>query len=613
MDGGPMEGFGQPMSKASEVGVSTAVNDVGPPARRGPPPELEGPYLLVFENDSSRIVRLPSTGEVLVGRGDTAHLRLQDGAVSRSHARFVLKEDEAHLIDLGSQNGTAVNGERIQSPRLMLSGDIITLCGVTLVFHGPARLRTRRPLLALGAFRQRIEEELERAARYERTFSLVSLVCQQGLEDEAADVLVGQLRLMDVVGRAGGGQLLLLLPEVGADGAGAVVARLLKESGRAQWKAGFACYPSDGCDVDTLMSGAGAAAGAATEGQAAAVAQTFKLLRVGEASVVVADPAMLRLYALIARLAKAELPVLVLGETGTGKELAASALHHWSSRAGAPLVALNCAAFQENLVESELFGHEKGAFSGAVSRKTGLLEAADGGTLFLDEVGELSLAVQAKLLRVLDTQRFTRVGDTKERAINIRLVGATNRDLEQEVKAGRFRQDLYFRLSAAKLCLPPLRDRKLELPLLSQSFLDEACRKVGRPRMTITAGALELLSAHLWPGNVRELRNLMNFVAAGTAGEVLAPEDLWDSLGPASPEGTKDASVPDAAKGFRPIEEEIRNLERSRMQAALVASGGNKTRAAELIRMPLRTFLAKLKRYTAADPTFAPGPPSREG
>jgi two-component system, NtrC family, response regulator AtoC len=266
-------------------------------------------------------------------------------------------------------------------------------------------------------------------------------------------------------------------------------------------------------------------------------------------------------------------------------------------------------------VESELFGHEKGAFSGAVNRKTGLLEAADGGTLFLDEVGELSLAVQAKLLRVLDTQRFTRVGDTKERAINIRLVGATNRDLEQEVKAGRFRQDLYFRLSAAKLCLPPLRDRKLELPLLSQSFLDEACRKVGRPRMTITPGALELLSAHLWPGNVRELRNLMSFVAAGTEGDVLAPEDLWDSLGPAAPEGTKDeeGGAKETAKGFRPIEEEIRNLERSRMQEALVATGGNKTRAAELIRMPLRTFLAKLKRYTAADPTFLPGAPSREG
>lgn len=598
------------MSKASEVGVSTAVNDVGAAPRRGHPPELESAYLLVFESDSSRIVHLPTSGEVLIGRTETAQLRLQDVAVSRSHARITLSGDEAHLTDLGSQNGTAVNGARLYAPCVLLSGDIINVCGVTLVFHGRNRPRTRRPVLAFEPFRQRMEEELERATRYERPFTVVSLLCQEGLDDEAAAAVAGELRFMDVLGRAGKEQLLILLPEVGAEAAGAVLARLVRE--RGNWRAGFACYPSDGCEVDSLLAGARSAAGTATTGQAATVAQTFKRLRVGDTTVAVADPAMLRLYALVGRLAKADLPVLILGETGTGKELAASALHHWSSRSGAPLVALNCATLQDTLAESALFGHEKGAFSGAVSSKPGLLESAEGGTLFLDEVGELSLPVQAKLLRVLDTQRFTRLGDTRERTLNIRVVSATHRDLEQEVKAGRFRQDLYFRLGAARLCLPPLRDRKLELPILGQTFLDEACRKVGRPKMVISAGALELLSAHPWPGNVRELKNLMDFAAASATEDVLSPEHLADLLRPPAM-GSAEAGAPAArepaaehAPGFRPLEEEIRNLERSRMQEALVATGGNKTRAAELIRMPLRTFLTKLKRYTAMDPSGFP-------
>ncbi|WP_224371365.1 sigma 54-interacting transcriptional regulator [Hyalangium versicolor] len=606
------------MSKASEVGVSTAVNEGGPSTRREHPPVLESAYLLVFESDSSRIVHLPSSGEVLIGRAENAQVRLQDTAISRSHARLLVSGDEAYVADLGSQNGTLVNGERIHAPRLLISGDVISLCGVTLIFHGRTGPRTRRPPLELGRFRQRVEEELERAVRYGRPVTLVTLLCQEGLDDAAATAIAGQLRFIDVLGRAGNGQLLILLPEVGGEAAGTVVARLVGARGGGEWRAGFACYPSDGCDVDTLLSGARSAASAATTGQVGAAAQTFKVLKVGNASVAVADPAMLRLYALVGRLAKAELPVLVLGETGTGKELAASALHHWSSRAGGPLVAMNCAALPEALVESELFGHEKGAFSGAVSTKEGLLATADGGTLFLDEVGELSLSVQAKLLRVLDTQRFTRVGGTVEHTLNLRLVSATNRDLEQDVKAGRFRQDLYFRLGAARLWLPPLRDRKLEVPILSQKFLEEACQKVGRPRMTITAGAIEVLSAHSWPGNVRELKNLMDFIAASVSEDVLTPEPLWEAIGrPVTSSSSLETPEPrqPAARShpeFRPIDEEIRDLERSRIQAALTAAGGNKTRAAELIHMPLRTFLTKLKRYAAMDPQFLSGMPSRK-
>jgi len=204
------------------------------------------------------------------------------------------------------------------------------------------------------------------------------------------------------------------------------------------------------------------------------VPHSVRTIEVGDRSVVIADPAMARMYQLLERLAVSELPVLVCGETGTGKEVAAGALHQFSHRSERPLVSLNCAAIQENLVESELFGYERGAFSGAIAAKPGLLEVASGGTVFLDEIGDLPAAVQAKLLRVIETKRVLRLGDVRERTIDIRVIAATNRDLVKDVVAGRFRRDLYFRLSGATLWLPPLRDRPRELPILAEMFLHDA-------------------------------------------------------------------------------------------------------------------------------------------
>ncbi|HEY5946155.1 MAG TPA: sigma-54 dependent transcriptional regulator [Kofleriaceae bacterium] len=305
----------------------------------------------------------------------------------------------------------------------------------------------------------------------------------------------------------------------------------------------------------------------------------------------VADPAMMRAYQLIARLARSDLSVLISGETGVGKEHVAHALHQGSRRAPNKLVALNCAALPDALVESELFGYERGAFSGAAMAKPGLLEEADGGTLFLDEVGELSLAAQAKLLRALERRRISRLGGLRDIAVDVRLVAATNRKLEDEVCAGRFRHDLLYRLNAATVSIPPLRARPSEIPLLAQLFLDRA--RVDWPPLAISTATHGRLARHGWPGNVRELKNVMEFVAVTVDRGTIEPFHLPPPLGDA----TGELPAPEPARSFRPVAEELRELERRRMVEALAAARGVQKRAATLIAMPLRTFAMKAKQY----------------
>jgi two-component system, NtrC family, response regulator AtoC len=346
----------------------------------------------------------------------------------------------------------------------------------------------------------------------------------------------------------------------------------------------------------------------------------------GDRKVVLADPAMLRIYELLRRLARSDLPVLVLGETGTGKENAAAAVHHFSARASRPLVAFNCAAIPETLIESELFGHERGAFTGATATKLGLLERASGGTIFLDEVGELPLGAQAKLLRALEIRRITRLGDVREREVDLRIVAATNRDLEAESKAGRFREDLLFRLSGASVRLVPLRQRPREIPVLARLFLAQACSRQGRPLAWLGDAVLERLSTYEWPGNVRELRNAMEYAAATMTGDLVELRDLPPRVGAevvmVAPGGAAagDAAAGDAAAGhesngegvsssvdgrmpehtvrrFRPLVDEVRELERTRMIEALEAMGGVQKHAAALIGMPMRTFAFKSRQY----------------
>jgi DNA-binding NtrC family response regulator len=330
-----------------------------------------------------------------------------------------------------------------------------------------------------------------------------------------------------------------------------------------------------------------------------------RTLSLGDRTVLLADPAMDRLFSLIERLAAADVAVLVVGETGAGKEHAAFAVHHGSTRRSGPFVCVNCAAIPDTLVESEFFGFEKGAFSGAHTAKPGLFERASGGTLFLDEVGELSLSAQAKLLRVLEGGHFARLGETRERKADVRIVAATNRDVAAEVKARRFREDLYYRLSAAVVLIPPLRERPADIPVLARRFLADARARAGKGPLEIAPAAMLALARHGWPGNVRELRNAMEYAAASTSDGVVERSSLPRTItgDPMQANGCAPSAAvpaPGEAPGsveLRPLAEEIEALERRRIREALAAAGGVKSRAARLISMPERTFRLKLRQY----------------
>jgi DNA-binding NtrC family response regulator len=297
-------------------------------------------------------------------------------------------------------------------------------------------------------------------------------------------------------------------------------------------------------------------------------------------------PAMRRVVQLIERVAPAGATVLVRGASGTGKELVARALHANSPRADRPLVTVNCAALQESLLESELFGHEKGAFTGAVSAKPGLVEVADGGTLFIDEIGEMAPGLQAKLLRVLEDGHFRRVGGTREACADVRVVAATNRRLEDEIKAGRFREDLYYRLNVISITLPPLRERREDVPELVEHFL--ATRQVGPLRYRVDPEAMAALVRYDWPGNVRELANVIERAQILAEGHLITPDDLPDSLALGPPAG------PGVEEGET---QNLHQLQRRHVVAVLREAKGNKVHAAKALGISRRALYRLLEKY----------------
>jgi DNA-binding NtrC family response regulator len=303
-------------------------------------------------------------------------------------------------------------------------------------------------------------------------------------------------------------------------------------------------------------------------------------------------PAMRRVVALIEKVAATDATVLVYGPSGSGKELVARAIHYNSARRDRPLVTINCAALQETLLESELFGHEKGAFTGAAQAKPGLIEVAEGGTLFIDEVGEMAGGLQAKLLRVLEDGHFRRVGGTQELLADVRVLAATNRPLEQEQQAGRFREDLYYRLNVIAIGLPPLRDRREDIPELVEHFL--ATRPVGGGRCRIAPEALEALKRYDWPGNVRELANVLERAQILAEGHVITADDLPENLVEAPPE-------PGAPGDPR----RLRDVERRHVQDILRREKGNKVQAARALGISRRALYRLIAKYHLEAPRSA--------
>jgi nitrogen regulation protein NR(I) len=330
-----------------------------------------------------------------------------------------------------------------------------------------------------------------------------------------------------------------------------------------------------------------------------------------------ASAAMKTIYDMVARVADSPSTVLISGESGTGKELIAKALHRGSARRDKPLIKVNCAAIPKDLVESELFGYEKGAFTGAVGAKPGRFELADGGTLFLDEIGEIPVEIQVKLLRALQESEFERVGGIKTLKVDVRLIAATNRDLKALIAEGRFREDLYYRLAVVPIGLPPLRERRDDIPLLVQHFIEKYDRRLGKKVEGIEPEALQVLSAYAWPGNIRELENLMERSVLFADGPLIEAAALPDALrdrgmaqaGPIAAVGPLGAiAAPSGASMKEIVRQAQAELERELITRALDETGGNVTRAAKRLQISRKSLQVKMKELGLRDAeSLAPG------
>ncbi|MDX2150273.1 MAG: sigma 54-interacting transcriptional regulator [Bryobacteraceae bacterium] len=464
-------------------------------------------------------------GENVVGRGPKSQVRLADPSVAWVHCRVMVREGCAELYDLNTA-GTWVNGVKVKA-RVLAEGDQVEVGETVLEFRvrsdeaarGADSATTllcasmllfafRGMAASEGAARRRFGLQIEHLVRDLATCSEV----RAGLfSEDDAKVVPGAL--LDAVR---GGTVF--------EGGGWLGVPLLV-FGQPE---GFLAARAEAGELATLT--AIATMGCAGLENAREIEQE-RAQRVESNTGLMGDGApMLRLREQIARVAPRDVTVLILGESGTGKELVAHAIHRLSERRGEAFVAINCAAISENLLESELFGHEKGAFTGAVVQKRGKLEIAQGGTVFLDEIGELAAPLQAKLLRVLQQRVFERVGGTKTFPLDIRLVAATNRDLAAEVKRGAFREDLYHRLNVITLRTPPLREHPEDIVPLARHFLACSAARCRRRVEGFSVEAERLLAAYGWPGNVRELENAVERAVVLGSAEVILPEDLPESL-----------------------------------------------------------------------------------
>ena len=526
--------------------------------------------VVVVTETGSASFALPTDGTLVVGRGEEAGIRLDDTAASRKHAQLVVSLGAVTLIDLGSANGTSVRGRKLEAnEQVVLSeGDTVELGTSLMVLQIDELSASTRPwnLHTHRAF-------LELIAKTKPPFAVlrVQVVAAPGL---AQEVLSVELSPHDVVASFGPGQFEILAPGRSPEAAKALMeklsAKLVVKGARV--RAGLATAPLDGTDPDALV--------AACSGPASAPAEGF----------VVRDDAMAAIHRLISRIAPSNINVLLLGETGVGKEVLATALHQRSKRASGAFLKLNCAALSESLLESELFGHEKGSFTGAIKQKQGLLESAQGGTVFLDEVGEMPASTQVKLLRVLEERKVTRVGATVPLAIDVRFVFATNRDLEAEVARGAFRSDLYFRVNGISVVIPPLRDRVGEIEALANQFLTAAATREGRPVPALSDDAIRTLQAWPWPGNIRELRNVIDR-AILLAGEGTLQPDALVGLAPAAPR--RETS---GVQGSN-LRDEREAAEKRAVLEALEKTDGNQTKAAELLGVSRRTLVTRLQNY----------------
>ena len=580
--------------------------------------------LLALGNGTVVTHPLPEKGPIVIGRGESADVRVAEASISRRHALVTIDAGTLLIEDLGSANGTKVRDQVLAAHQRVTfaPGDLIELGSMMFVVQRPPHLTQPRHVWNHGYFEGRLEEECARAARFDVGLAVIRLHGEDRAKDgELRAVLASLTESSDVFAADGPCEFEALLvggPEVGKRVVDVV--RRLEDELRARSidvTLGSATYPRDGRDPVSLL----AVANAQVRGT---------VVRASGGPMVVRDPRMQQLHRLLERVATGTINVLLLGETGVGKEVMAARVHAFSPRARGPFVALNCAALSETLLESELFGHERGAFTGAIAAKKGLLEMAEGGTVFLDELGELPMTLQVKLLRVLEERAVRRVGGLKAIPIDVRLVSATNRDLEAEVSAGRFRQDLYFRLNGVSLVIPPLRERTGEIEELARTFVLEAAEREKRsPAPVIAPAAFALLRGYAWPGNVRELRNIIERAVLLCNDQTILPEHLpvekmqatvaieaspatfapplanaASAASAARPRGdsippvvARRSTMPPPGSAPFSLKSAVDDFERQRILDALESCAGNQSRAAKMLDISRNTLILRLKTY----------------
>jgi DNA-binding NtrC family response regulator/pSer/pThr/pTyr-binding forkhead associated (FHA) protein len=519
-------------------------------------------------------------GLTSLGRGAEATLVIDDPRASRSHAMLSVGR-QIQLSDLESANGTFVGTERLRpgEARTLEVGQAFRIGDTVLVLSATtlpkASKKRMNDLSSVAALLTRLAGERKLPASVVLKLHVLGQAPLSSLESVLDEQLRGPNDWMIALSRSS----LLVGVEASPGSKGVELERSVMRE-LASW--GIAV------DLEARVLSAEDVVRAGTRLQALLVGDGPMNLDRG--TVVVRDPAMTELKRTIQRVAPAAINVLILGETGAGKDVVASMLHEFSSRADKPCVGLNCASMPETLLESELFGYERGAFTGAAQSKPGLLETANGGTLFLDEVGDLPLSLQAKLLRVIESQELTRLGAVKPRAIDVRFVAATNHDLAADIAEGRFRQDLYYRLNSVTLKVPPLRERTSEIEPLARLFLENARQRFGAPPLRLSDAALGALAGYPWPGNVRELRSAIERAVLLATTDVIEPVHLGLpstvlERRPPSNASTKQPSEPMAVQA---------GSERERIENALLECAGNQSRAAELLGMSRRTLVRRI-------------------
>jgi two-component system, NtrC family, response regulator AtoC len=599
-------------------------------SRRAYSEELDGGRisLLIYHHDATHVVSLAEGQRLVIGRDPCAELAIDDQNLSRRHACFEVQGGEVWVEDLGSTNGTTLNGKEIK--RVKLGGaDEVTMGSVTASIHVLLPLETRR--LGFGNHDRlllALEEEVARAHLFKRSAALLMIRFPGPLRGDTtrlSDEIRSHLRgNVDRLALYSDDTVEILLPEASLEQA----AHLAKDLVQSELLCcdgplycGLSFYPDTGTSAEELLHLCRAVLREATDEQpvqlAPAQGSTWEAPAretSDEVGPVIRNEAMVEIYETIDRLSTSVIPVLLIGETGTGKEVLARAVHERGNRRAKRMACINCGAIPSTLVESVLFGHERGAFTGASQHNKGIFEEASGGTVLLDEIGELSPEAQAALLRVLETKQIRRVGSSKEITVDVRVIAATNHDLEAMCAEGGFREDLLYRINAMTLKIPPLCERPEEIAPLVDLFIKQTSAANGVQISGIEADAMRLLHHYPWPGNVRELRNAIERAVVIARGERIAIADLPQRVrelvgkaGPSAPAAGARAGADGVTAEMPELDlGEIEELDfKSRMQRleaqvildALRQADWNRGEAAKQLQMPVRTLSHKINQH----------------